>query len=246
MQPGAATINPADVAHFNRLAADWWRPDGPSKPLFALNPARLGYIRDQAKAHFARAGGRQLLLGLDVVDVGCGGGIVSEPLARLGGKVIGLDAAPDNIAVAHAHAKEMGLAIEYRVATAGEAADAGLRADLVVSLEVIEHVSDPALFLSDCTRLLKPGGLLILSTPNRSLRSFATVIFAAEYLLRQVPRGTHDWQRFIRPEEMRHLLAGAGLELIDMSGLSIAPLKGSWSVSPDMVIDYILAARRAA
>jgi 2-polyprenyl-6-hydroxyphenyl methylase / 3-demethylubiquinone-9 3-methyltransferase len=237
-----ATVAPAEVAHFNAMAAGWWDPEGPSKALFALNPARIGYIRERASRHFRLSPGRRPFAELTIVDVGCGGGIGSEAVARLGGKIIGVDAAVDNIAVARAHAQEAGLDIDYREGTAGMLADSGFTADIVIALEVIEHVADPAHFLRDLARLMKPDGLLILSTPNRTARSWSQIILAAEYIFRLIPRGSHDWQKFITPDEMQGHLAGAGLERQHLAGISLDPLRGNWSITSDSSVDYILTA----
>ena len=237
-------VSPEDVAHFDRLAARWWDADGPSRPLFALNPARLGFIRGEAEGHFGLAKGRRPLEGLKVLDVGCGGGIATEPLARLGGKVTGMDAAEENIRIAREHAQSAGLAIDYRHATSDTLILEGYQADIVIALEVIEHVPDPARFVADLAQMLAPNGLLILSTPNRTAKSFASVIVAAEYVLGLVPRGSHDWRHFIKPEELQPMLADAGLAMRTLAGLSMDLMTGHWSVTKDSSVDYILSATK--
>ncbi len=238
-----ATVNPAEIAHFNAMAAAWWNPDGPSKPLFALNPPRLAFVRDQLCARFARDPRMsQPLSGLRLLDLGCGGGLVSEPLARMGATVVGADAAEENIGIAKAHAAEMELAIDYRATTAEALVDEGARFDAVISLEVVEHVADVPLFLKCCAQLLEPGGLFLFSTLNRTAASYATAIIGAEMLLRVIPRGTHDWRKFITPEEMQGLLAAAGFGAADLRGLSFDPMRSAWQLSTNTQINYIAAA----
>lgn len=244
---GQATVDAEEIAHFDALAADWWNPDGPSKPLFALNPARLTYIRDQLVQHFGRdMGSLTPLAGLRLLDLGCGGGLVSEPLARMGATVVGVDAASENIAIASSHAADMELTIDYRATTAETLVAQGERFDAVISLEVVEHVADVALFLKCCANLLQPEGQLIFSTLNRTAASYATAIIGAEYLLRIIPRGTHDWKKFITPAEMQGLLASAGFAPPHIAGLSVRPSTGQWHVSTVTAVNYIGSARLAA
>jgi 2-polyprenyl-6-hydroxyphenyl methylase / 3-demethylubiquinone-9 3-methyltransferase len=236
----ARTINDAEAAHFGALAADWWDPNGSSAMLHRLNPVRLGFIRAAIDAHFGLdSKARRPLAGRSALDVGCGAGLLCEPLARLGAAVTGVDAAPENIAAAKAHAARSGLAIDYR---AGELSDAGLgRFDIVTSMEVIEHVSDPAAFIAGLAAHLKPEGLLILSTPNRTAASRIFLVEAAERL-GQVPRGTHDWNKFLTPEELTALLSDAGFEMVAMEGIFFSPLKGL-HLSENKALNYILSAR---
>jgi 2-polyprenyl-6-hydroxyphenyl methylase / 3-demethylubiquinone-9 3-methyltransferase len=235
-----STINPNEAAHFGALAADWWDPKGSSAMLHRLNPVRLGFIRMAIDRHFgSNPGSLKPLAGRTALDVGCGAGLLCEPLARLGATVTGVDAAPENIAAAKAHAARGGLAIDYR---AGELESQGLgQFDLVSSMEVIEHVTDPAAFVLALTARLKPDGLMILSTPNRTTASRLLLVEAAERL-GQVPRGTHDWDQFLTPEELTALLVDRGLEVIEMQGISMSPLKGL-HLSENMALNYILAAR---
>ncbi len=237
---GHATVDAREVAHFNALAADWWNPDGPSRPLFALNPARLAFIRDHLCAHFHKdPRSRTPLAGLDILDLGCGGGLVSEPLARMGAAVVGVDAAAENIAIAQSHADTMELEIDYRAITAEVLVAESAQFDTVVSLEVVEHVADVTLFLKSCAALLKPGGLFIFSTLNRTAASYATAIIGAEYLLGIIPRGTHDWRKFITPAEIQAQLASAGFAPAQISGLSLNIANGQWHVSTDSSMNYI-------
>lgn len=236
------TINPNEAAHFGKLAADWWNPKGSSAMLHRLNPVRLGYLRERIDAHWGEdASGFAPLAGKCALDVGCGAGLLCEPLARLGATVTGLDAAPENIAAAKAHAALSGLDIDYR---AGSVEDlSGETFDLVTSMEVIEHVTDPAAFVAGLAAALAPGGLLVLSTPNRTMLSRLALVTLAEGT-GQIPRGTHDWSQFLKPEELTGLIEGAGLELVETRGLSLSPLKG-FVMSDDLSLDYFVTATRA-
>ncbi len=236
----AATINPLEAAHFGALAADWWDPHGSSAMLHKLNPVRLAYIRAQIDAHWhGDARERFALTGRSALDVGCGAGLLAEPLARMGAAVTGVDAAPENIAAARAHAEGQGLAITY---CAGElAALPAATFDLIISMEVVEHVSDPSAFIGELAARLAPGGMMILSTPNRTALSKLLLVEAAERV-GAVPRGTHDWDQFLKPEELTELLEAAGLEVIDRSGLTPSPSKG-FKLGGSEVLNYLVAAR---
>jgi 2-polyprenyl-6-hydroxyphenyl methylase / 3-demethylubiquinone-9 3-methyltransferase len=233
------TIKAEEAAHFGALAADWWDPKGSSAMLHRLNPVRLVFIRDAVDAHFGtERTARRVLMGRKVLDVGCGAGLLCEPLARLGGQVTGVDAAPENIAVAKAHAMQSGLEIDYR---AGELAAQRLgRYDVVASMEVIEHVADPAAFLAQLVAHLQPDGLLLLSTPNRTAASKLFLVEAAERL-GQVPRGTHDWDQFLSPDELESLLNDVGMKVEMMQGIAFTPSKGL-HLSDNMALNYILSA----
>ena len=236
------TINAAEAAHFGALAADWWDPKGSSAMLHKLNPVRLGFIRASVDKHFGGdQNARYPLAGKTALDVGCGAGLLCEPLARMGAAVTGVDAAPENVEAAKAHAALSGLAIDYR---AGELSGQGLgQFDVVTSMEVIEHVTDPAAFVAELARCLKPDGLLIMSTPNRTAASRIFLVEAAERL-GQVPRGTHDWHRFLTPEELTSLLVDAGFTVVEMQGIAFSPLSGL-HLSTNMALNYILSARFA-
>ncbi|MGL3820620.1 bifunctional 2-polyprenyl-6-hydroxyphenol methylase/3-demethylubiquinol 3-O-methyltransferase UbiG [Sphingopyxis sp. R3-92] len=236
----AATINPQEAAHFGALAADWWDPHGSSAMLHKLNPVRLAYIREQVDVHWhVDARERYPLAGRRAIDVGCGAGLLAEPLARMGALVTGVDAAPENIAAAREHAAGQGLAITYH---AGElAALPAASFDLVTSMEVVEHVTDPAAFIGELAARLAPGGLMILSTPNRTMWSKLLLVEAAERV-GAVPRGTHDWDQFLKPEELTGMIEDAGLEVIDRSGLSPSAAKG-FKIGGSEALNYLLAAR---
>lgn len=238
----SGTIRPHEAAHFGAQATEWWDPKGSSAMLHKLNPVRLGFVRSAVDGHWP--GGRDSrkpLLDKRALDVGCGAGLLCEPLARLGADVTGVDAAPENIAVARDHAAGMGLAIEYR---AGELGSLGLgQFDLVTNMEVLEHVADKRAFIAQLAAHLAPGGLLILSTPNRTPASRALLVGAAE-LVGAVPRGTHDWDDFVTPDELTGLLSDAGLAVMEMRGIAFSPMKG-FHLSDDMTLDIIVSAKRA-
>ena len=242
------SLDPEEIARFSAIASEWWDPDGKFRPLHRLNPTRLSYIRDQATRHFALAPkAMKLMRGLSVVDIGCGGGLLSEPMARLGAKVTGIDASERNITVAAQHAKEAGLTIDYRALTAEELAEEGRTFDLVLNMEVLEHVADVEAFLAAAASLLKPGGLMVLATLNRTPKSFLFAIVGAEYLLRWLPRGTHDWRRFLRPSELARHLEDAELNLEDATGVVYNPVNDSWRLQPrDLEVNYMMSAVKGA
>ena len=240
-----ATVDPDEVARFSRLAGKWWDPHGEMAMLHKFNPVRLAYIRDAACRRFDRDP-RQLgcLAGLRILDIGCGGGILCEPLARLGAAMVGVDPAPANIAAARLHATESGLAINYLAATVEALADAAERFDLVLAMEVVEHVADVGLFVRRCAEMVKPGGLMIAATLNRTLKSFALAIVGAEYVLRWLPRGTHRWDKFVTPNELEIALAQGGLRLCAETGVIYHPLADRWQLSSDMDVNYMLTAEK--
>ncbi|WP_127901212.1 bifunctional 2-polyprenyl-6-hydroxyphenol methylase/3-demethylubiquinol 3-O-methyltransferase UbiG [Solirhodobacter olei] len=240
------SVDAAEVAKFEAMAAEWWDPSGKFKPLHEMNPCRLHYITSQIAAEFERnIAEAQPFAGLRILDIGCGGGLLSEPMARLGAEVVGADAAPKNIPVAQIHAEQSGLAIDYRNTTAEALAEAGERFDVVLNMEVVEHVADPAAYLQACHDLLRPGGLMICSTLNRNAKSFAMAIVGAEWVMRWLPKGTHDWQKFITPDELFDLIRRAGLEPLDRKGMVFNPLAWSWSLSDrDLSVNYVTASRR--
>ncbi len=241
----AGSIDPQEVAKFSAMAEDWWSPTGMFKPLHALNPVRLAFIRDQMCTTFGRD--RRALRpfeGLDVVDVGCGGGLLCEPLARLGAQVTGIDATADSIRIAETHAAEQGLPIAYHTASAEDLVAAGARFDVVLNMEVVEHVPDPAAFLSSCARLLRPGGVMIVSTLNKTAKAYALAIVAAERLLGWVPKGTHDFARFIAPAPLARMLETCGLICSAPIGVTYRPLQDRWEITADLSVNYMMAAHR--
>lgn len=242
-----STIDAAEVARFDAMARTWWDPKGPMAVLHKFNPVRLGFVKDLACERFGRdPKSLRALEGLALVDIGCGGGVLSEPLARLGAEVTGLDPAPTNIAVARAHAERGGLAIDYRETTIESLVAEGRRFDIVLAMEVVEHVADVEAFVAACCAAVKPGGLLVMATLNRTLKSYALAIVGAEYVLRWLPRGTHDWEKFVTPEELEAAIARNGLELGESTGVAYNPFTDRWSASRDMDVNYMLAAGRPA
>jgi 2-polyprenyl-6-hydroxyphenyl methylase / 3-demethylubiquinone-9 3-methyltransferase len=243
----SSTVDEAEIARFSALAARWWNEHGEMRMLHRLNPVRLAYIRDHVAARFGRDPKRlDSLAGLRILDIGCGGGILSEPLARLGAGVVGADPAQANIEVARQHAGEAGVAVDYRCTTAEALADAGERFDLVLAMEVVEHVADLGLFVRRAGEMVKPGGLMVAATINRTLKSFALAIVAAEYVLGWLPRGTHRWEKLVTPEELERAMEGGGLRAMAGAGVIYNPLAGAWQLSDDMDVNYMMVAERPA
>ncbi|MBW7922523.1 MAG: bifunctional 2-polyprenyl-6-hydroxyphenol methylase/3-demethylubiquinol 3-O-methyltransferase UbiG [Rubellimicrobium sp.] len=242
----ADTIDPAEVAKFEAMAAEWWDPAGKFRPLHQMNPCRLDYITSQIAAEFDRdPGTARPFQGLRVLDIGCGGGLLAEPMARLGAQVTGVDASPRNIEVARIHAAQTGLEIDYRHGTAEALAAAGERFDAVLNMEVVEHVADPLAYLTACHDLLRPGGLHVCSTLNRNPKSWLFAIVGAEHIARWLPKGTHDWRRFITPDELFDLLARAGMRPVDRKGMVLDFLRNEWKLSDrDLSVNYVTAALR--
>lgn len=246
-QNQAATVDAGEIARFSRLASRWWDTRGPLRALHKFNPLRVGYIRDRAAAHFGRDPTRaDSLAGLRILDIGCGAGILSEPIARLGATVVGADPAQSNIAVAQHHAAAEGLPIDYRCATAEELAAKAEKFDVVLAMEVVEHVADVALFVGLAAATVKSGGLIFFATFNRTLKSFLLGIAAAEYLLRWVPRGTHQWTKFITPDELANAIDKSGLQVTERIGVVYNVLRPHWRLSNDMAVNYMIVANRPA
>jgi 2-polyprenyl-6-hydroxyphenyl methylase/3-demethylubiquinone-9 3-methyltransferase len=240
-----ASIDPDEVARFSAMAEDWWDPEGPMRPLHRLNPVRLGYIKERIAGHFGRdIRDAKALRGLSLLDIGCGAGLVSEPLARMGATVTGVDPAAASIAAAREHAAESGLAVDYRDGTAEALAEAGERFDVVLFLEVVEHAPDVKAFVTTAGSLVRPGGLAIASTINRTLRAFALAIVGAEYVLGWLPRGTHSYDRLVTPAELSAAFRAAGLRPIDETGVVYRPIADHWRLSSDMNVNYMMAAAK--
>lgn len=246
MQAHQSTVDPSEIAKFEAMAAEWWDPNGKFKPLHMLNPCRLDYITAQIAGEFDRDLNQpEPFKGLRLLDIGCGGGLLSEPMARLGAEVVGADAAAGNLPVARIHAEQSGLEIDYRHTTAEALAEAGEQFDVVLNMEVVEHVADPLSYLTATQRLLKPGGLQICSTINRNPKSYVMAIFGAEVVMRWLPRGTHEWNKFITPDELFDLLGKAGLEPVDRKGFVFNPITWSWSISArDLSVNYVTASTK--
>jgi 2-polyprenyl-6-hydroxyphenyl methylase / 3-demethylubiquinone-9 3-methyltransferase len=242
-----STVDAAEVERFSALAAEWWDARGKMAVLHKFNPVRLGFIKEAACRHFGRDGKRlDALAGLRILDIGCGGGILSEPLARLGAQVVGADPAEANIAAAKLHAEEAGVSVDYRATIAEDLADQGERFDVVLAMEVVEHVADLSLFLKRCAEMVKPGGLTVVATLNRTMKSFALAIVGAEYVLRWLPRGTHQWDKFVTPNELEAVLARHGLDVTDETGVIYNLLADRWQISTDMDVNYMVTAVKPA
>lgn len=248
MQAQQNSVDAAEIAKFESMAAEWWDPQGKFKPLHMLNPCRLDYITQQVAAEFDRdLHAKRPFEGLRILDIGCGGGLLCEPMARLGATVVGADAAARNIPVAQVHAEQSGLVIDYRHTTAEALAAEGEQFDVVLNMEVVEHVADPQAYLHACQLLLKPGGLHICSTINRNPKSFMMAIVGAEHVMRWLPKGTHDWRKFITPDELFALMKTAGLKPVDRKGFVFNPIGWNWSLSArDLSVNYVTAAIKSA
>ncbi len=243
----SASVDAEEVAKLSASAEEWWDPAGRFRPLHRLNPVRLAFIRDRVAAHAGRDPlAERPLQGLRLLDIGCGGGLLAEPLARLGAEVVGIDASPENIEVAVRHATQSGLAIDYRLTSAEALAEdltaAGARFDVVVNMEVVEHVADAAAFLHASAALVEPGGAMVLATLNRTPKAFALAIVGAEYVLGWLPRGTHDWRRFLRPSELAALLRDGGIEIAELTGVAYNPLTAAWRLARDLDVNYMVFA----
>lgn len=246
MTNAQTTVDPAEIAKFEAMAAEWWDVNGKFKPLHMLNPCRLDYITRQIAAEFGRDLAQDAPFeGLRILDIGCGGGLLCEPMARLGATIVGADAAERNIPVAKVHAEQSGLDIDYRFTTAEAMAEAGEQFDVVLNMEVVEHVADPLAYLTACQQLLKPGGLQICSTLNRNPKSYLMAIIGAEHIMRWLPKGTHEWSKFITPDELFELLSTSGMTPVDRKGFVFNPISWSWSISEkDLSVNYVTASTK--
>lgn len=239
------TIDAAEVERFSALSAEWWNPKGKFRPLHKFNPVRLAYIRDQVAARFGRdPHAARPFEGLRFLDIGCGGGLLCEPMARLGAEVVGADASATNIEVAKLHAAESGVKIDYRATLAEDLADAGEKFDVILNMEVVEHVADVEFYIGKCAEMVKPGGIMFVATINRTMKALGLAIIGAEYLLRWLPRGTHQYGRLVRPDELEAALGKAGLTITDRTGVTYNPLADRWQKSKDMDVNYMVLAER--
>ncbi|MEY3083339.1 MAG: bifunctional 2-polyprenyl-6-hydroxyphenol methylase/3-demethylubiquinol 3-O-methyltransferase UbiG [Pseudomonadota bacterium] len=246
MTAAAPSLDPSEVAKFSAMAAEWWNPKGKFGVLHVFNPVRLQFIKEQVTARLARDPlEREPFEGLRFLDIGCGGGLLTEPMSRLGASITGVDPSERNIKTASVHAQEMGLDIDYRVGTAEDLAAAGEQFDVILNMEVIEHVADPVAFTRTCASMLKPGGLMFVATLNRTLKSFGLAIVGAEYVLGWLPKGTHQWEKFITPAELKGWLADNGLTVKEELGVTYSPFTRQWRVSRDMDVNYMLVAQKA-
>ncbi|WP_029032785.1 bifunctional 2-polyprenyl-6-hydroxyphenol methylase/3-demethylubiquinol 3-O-methyltransferase UbiG [Salinarimonas rosea] len=243
----AAAVDPQEVARFEKIARTWWDPKGPMRTLHKFNPVRLAYIRDHVAAHFGRDPKDGAPLdGLTLLDVGCGGGLLTEPLARLGAQARGLDPAPTNVEVARLHAERAGVAVSYEQETVEAVVARGERFDVVISMEVVEHVPDPDAFVRTCARAVAPGGLLFMATLNRTLKAWGLAIVGAEYVLRWLPKGTHEWDKFVTPAELEASMRAGGLAVREVTGVTYNPLQDAWGLSRDTAVNYMAFAERPA
>lgn len=242
-----STIDQSEVDRFSAMAAEWWDPTGKFRPLHKINPVRLAYIRDKAAENFGRdPKAHRPLEGLRILDIGCGGGLLSEPIARMGATVLGADASERNIGIARTHAAQTGVTVDYRAVTAEALAAAGETFDIVLNMEVVEHVADVEFFISTCASMVRPGGMMLISTINRTFKAAALAIVGAEYLLRWLPRGTHQYEKLVRPEELEAPVAKSGMEVVERIGVFFNPLQNQWNLSPDIDVNYMMLTRRPA
>ncbi|MCC3303193.1 bifunctional 2-polyprenyl-6-hydroxyphenol methylase/3-demethylubiquinol 3-O-methyltransferase UbiG [Sneathiella sp. HT1-7] len=245
----AKSVDPAEIANFAAMADEWWDENGKFKPLHKFNPIRIGYIRDTVIDHFRLQTDDAIVKlkpfqGLRILDIGCGGGLLSEPMARLGADVVAADASEKNIQIAKVHAEKSGLQIDYRHTTAEDLADAGEQFDVILNMEVIEHVADIEGFIEACSTMLKPGGIMFIATLNRTAKSFAFAIVGAEYVLRWLPKGTHNWKKFLKPSEVARLVRNNNLSVRDISGATYNPFENRWHLSMDLSVNYMIAAAK--
>ena len=246
MTAAVPSLDPSEVEKFSKMAAEWWNPNGKFRPLHKFNPVRLAWIRDQIAARFGRdPRAPRPFEGLRILDIGCGGGLLCEPMARLGAEVVGADASATNIEVAKLHAAESGVTVDYRATTAEDLADAGETFDVILNMEVVEHVSDVGLFVSKCSQMVRPNGVMFVATINRTLKALGLAIIGAEYVLRWLPRGTHQFGKLVRPDELEKALSDAGMRVIEQTGVIYNPLADRWQKSTDMDVNYMVLAERA-
>lgn len=239
-----SSIDEKEIAKFTAMADEWWDENGKFKPLHKFNPVRIDYIKQQASEHFATNNPQKPLEGLKILDIGCGGGLLSEPMARLGADVTAIDAAEKNITIASLHAEKMGIAIDYRHTTVEDLVKEKQQFDIVLNMEVVEHVADVEGFLTHSSQLVKPNGLMFVATLNRTAKSFAFAIVGAEYVLRWLPRGTHEWKKFLKPSEIEFVLAANAMQLKQLTGVTLNPLTMKWNTSSDIAVNYMMLLQR--
>lgn len=245
MQNAAETVDPEEIAKFSAMAAEWWDPKGKFRPLHKFNPVRLEYIRHEVcQLKGLDAQSQTPFQGLDLLDIGCGGGLLSEPMCRLGARVTGADASKANIKTASVHAREQNLDINYQATTAAALVDAGESYDVILNMEVIEHVADPPAFIAQCSKLLRPGGIMFLATLNRTMKAYALAILGAEYVLGWLPKGTHQWEKFITPAELEVMAKASDLDIVRLSGVSFNPLMNKWQRTGDLGVNFMGIARK--
>lgn len=243
--PSVSTVDSTEIAKFNAMAEAWWDPHGDFKPLHQLNPTRIAFLRDAAARHFGRVASDDTPLeGLNLCEIGCGGGLLTEPMRRLGAEVTGVDPSHRNVGIARAHAEKSGLKITYLQCAAEDMVDRQERFDIVLAMEVVEHVANVDAFIASCAQLVRPGGLMFFATINRTAKAYALAIVGAEYIMRWIPRGTHDWRKFVKPSELAHPLRRAGFAIEQMTGVSYNPLADRWGLTRDLDVNYMLAAKR--
>jgi 2-polyprenyl-6-hydroxyphenyl methylase/3-demethylubiquinone-9 3-methyltransferase len=243
-EPAVSTVDSSELAKFNAMAEAWWDPSGDFKPLHVLNPTRIAFIRDVAQRHFGCEPCDTPLDRLTLCEIGCGGGLLTEPMRRFGAEVTGVDPSARNIGIARSHAEAGGLKITYLQCAAEDMVERGAGFDIVLAMEVVEHVANVDVFIASCAQLVKPGGLMFLATLNRTAKAFALAIVGAEYVMRWLPRGTHDWRKFVKPSELAHPLRRAGFTIERLTGVTYNPLADRWSLSRDLDVNYMLAAKR--
>ncbi|MFB9911559.1 bifunctional 2-polyprenyl-6-hydroxyphenol methylase/3-demethylubiquinol 3-O-methyltransferase UbiG [Rhizobium paknamense] len=240
-----STIDQTEVDRFSAMAAEWWDPTGKFKPLHKINPVRLAYIRDKVSENYGRDPlSHKPLSGLRILDIGCGGGLLSEPIAKMGANVLGADASAKNIGIASTHAAQSGVSVDYRAITAEALAEAGETFDVVLNMEVVEHVADVEFFISTCASMVRPGGMMLISTINRTMKAAALAIGACEYVLRWLPRGTHQYEKLVRPEELERPILASGMQVVETTGVFFNPFQNRWNLSSDTDVNYMMLTRR--
>ena len=247
MSKQATTIDDAEVARFSAIAAEWWSPTGKFRPLHKFNPVRLAYIKEQVCQHFNIDPSKpKPFKGLRILDIGCGGGLLCEPMSRLGAEIVGADASETNIEVAKIHAEQTGVTVDYRATTSEALAADGEQFDIILNMEVVEHVADVDLFMTSCCEMVKPGGLMFMATINRTAKARMLAIFMAEKVLRWLPVGTHEFEKLVKPEELEEAFTKGGMSLLDESGVTYNPVLDRWSKSKDMDVNYMMLATKPA